>query len=540
MTIIHHPLRYGGMFLLLALILFLSIPLSLDNDIWFLLASGRALDILPSIPTQEPLTLHSGLDFVMEQWLAAYLFWHVHQLFSATGLLVLVFLVALFTGYCYLRLTMQETASFFMAGLVTLFTMRVLAAFMTTRPQTFSYLLFTLAFLLLEHYAKSGRGKRALFIGLPAISVLIINLHAGFFPMLICLILPYLLECFMKDVGPFSKNKHLAAKILFPALILTILAALCNPYGVKAITYATSGLMSGYHASVIQEMHPLSIQTEFFLPIILLAALLIFGYTHSKQVIPYRYLFLAGGTFLLTCFMQRGAALFFLFSGFQLAYLFREVQDSDIIRFLKKPFVQFLLAGTLVAMVAAKDGDWRSLFLGVLLFLLLFFWNRLPEEKQPRAFFEMLAVTMLGILLIFAVLPPNLSHVHPNLQGAFRALSERTVSPSSIRLYCDYDDGGYAEYLGIRPYIDPRAEVFMPRVNHQKDIFKEWMDVKTGQIYYKDFLARYDFNYLLVRKEDALYYALPNDPDYRMFYDQDGIRVFEKKGEGVEDFAERL
>ena len=24
------------------------------------------------------------------------------------------------------------------------------------------------------------------------------------------------------------------------------------------------------------------------------------------------------------------------------------------------------------------------------------------------------------------------------------------------------------------------------------------------------------------------------------YYDQDGIRVFEKKGEGVEDFAERL
>ena len=66
------------------------------------------------------------------------------------------------------------------------------------------------------------------------------------------------------------------------------------------------------------------------------------------------------------------------------------------------------------------------------------------------------------------------------------------------------------------------------------------MDVKTGRIYYKDFLARYDFNYLLVRKEDALYYALAQDNHYRMFYDQDGIRVFEKKGEGAEDFAERL
>ena len=144
------------------------------------------------------------------------------------------------------------------------------------------------------------------------------------------------------------------------------------------------------------------------------------------------------------------------------------------------------------------------------------------------------------MLLVFAVLPPDLSKVQPGSQAAFRALAERTVSPSSIRLYCGYNDGGYAEYLGIRPYIDGRAEVFIPAVNHEKDIFKEWLEVRSGLLYYKDFLARYDFNYLLVRKEDALYYALPNDPDYRMFYDQDGIRVFEKKGEGVEDFAERL
>ena len=539
MTIIQHPRRYGGMFLLLIVILLLAIPMKPDNDVWFLLASGRALDVLPSIPMQEPLTLHPGLDFVMEQWLTAYLFWHVHQIFSMTGLLVLVFLVALFTGYCYLRLTMQETASFFLAGLVTLFTMRVLAAFMTTRPQIFSYLLFTLAFLLLENYAKSGRGKKALFIGLPAISMLIINLHAGFFPMLICLILPYLLESFMKDDGPFSRNEHLTGKILLPVLILTIFAALCNPYGTQALTYTTSGIMSGYHASVIREMCPLSIQVEFFPPTILLVALLIFGYIHTPKRIPYRYIFLAGGTFLLTCLMQRGAALFFLFSGFQLAYLFQDIQDADIVRFLKKPFVQFMLVSILLAMVAAKDGDWRSLFLGVPLCLLLLFWNRLPEQEQPRSFFRFLVGSACSILLTFVVLPPTFP-MQPDAQGAFRALANRTISPSSIRLYCDYDDGGYAEYLGIRPYIDPRAEVFMLPVNHQKDIFKEWMDVKTGRIYYKDFLARYDFNYLLVRKEDALYYALAQDNHYRMFYDQDGIRVFEKKGEGAEDFAERL
>lgn len=538
MPVIRHPLRYGGMLFMLALILFLSIPLKPDIDIWFLLASGRALDILPAIPMQDPLTIHSGLDFCMEQWFTAYLFWHVQQLFSQSGLIVLVFLVGLFTGICYLRLTMQETPNFLFAGLVTLFTMRVLGPFLTTRPQIFSYLLFTLAFLLLEDHAKSGGGKKALFVGLSVISMLLVNLHAGFFPMLICLILPYLIESLMKDAGPFSRNPHLHVRIFLPVMALVFLAALCNPYGMKAVTFAVSSLMSGYHAASIEEMAPLSIQQQMAIPVLIFVMLLAWGYTRRR--IPYRYLFLSVGTLVLTLVMQRGAALFFLFSGFQLAYFFRDATDTSVMAFLKKPFVQFVLASTFLAMVASQDGDVRSLFLGLLIFPLLIFWNRLPESVQPRAFFQALAVFTLGTALVFLLLPPVLSNVPPGSQAAFRALSERTVSPSSVRLYCGYDDGGYAEYLGIRPYIDGRAEVFLPQVNHQKDIFKEWHDVKTGRIYYKDFLARYDFNYLLVRENDALYHALPYDAGYRMVYDQDGIRLFEKVGEGIEDFTARL
>lgn len=538
MPVIRHTFRYGGMLLVLALILVLSIPLEPDIDIWFLLASGRTLDILPTIPMQDPLTLHSGLDFCMEQWLTAYFFWHAQQFFSLNGLVVIVFLVGLFTGICYLRLAMQETPNFLLAGIVTLFTMRILGPFLTTRPQIFSYLLFTLAFLLLEHHAKSGGGKKALWVGLPVISMLLINLHAGFFPMLICLFLPYLLESLMKNVGPFSRNPHLHLKILLPVMALVFLAALCNPYGMNAITFAASGLMSGYHAASIEEMAPLSIQQQMAIPVLILVVLLVWGYT--RRHIPYRYLFLSCGTLFLTLLMQRGAALFFLFSGFQLAYFFRDAEDASVMAFLKKPFIQFLLAGTFLAMVAAQDGDAQSLFLGLLIFPLLFFWNRLPEDVQPCAFLQVLAVFSLGTALVFLLLPPALHNVPPGSQAAFRALSERTVSPSSIRLYCGYNDGGYAEYLGIRPYIDGRAEVFLPQVNHQKDIFKEWHDVKAGRIYYKDFLARYDFNYLLVRQDDALYYALPHDAGYRMVYEQDGIRLFEKVGEGIEDFTTQL
>lgn len=167
MITVRHPYRYGGMFLALFAVVFLSSPMKPDIDTWFLLASGRALDILPSIPVQEPLTIHSGLDFVMEQWLTAYLFWHINQIFSTTGLCVLAFLVALFTGCCYLRLTMQETENFFLAGIVTIFTMRVLGIFMATRPQIFSYLLLRLRSCSSRTMPRVGEGRRPSSLACP-------------------------------------------------------------------------------------------------------------------------------------------------------------------------------------------------------------------------------------------------------------------------------------------------------------------------------------------------------------------------------------
>ncbi len=47
---------------------------TLDNDIWFLLNSGRYV-FAHGIPYMEPFTIHQGFDFVMQQWLSACIFW---------------------------------------------------------------------------------------------------------------------------------------------------------------------------------------------------------------------------------------------------------------------------------------------------------------------------------------------------------------------------------------------------------------------------------------------------------------------------------
>jgi hypothetical protein len=94
-------------------------------------------------------------------------------------------------------------------------------------------------------------------------------------------------------------------------------------------------------------------------------------------------------------------------------------------------------------------------------------------------------------------------------------------------LYTGYDDGGYAEFMGFRPYIDPRAEVFVQKNNKTRDIMKEYFLLQTGGLYYKELLDEYHFTHLVVSDYDILHTYLPYDSDYRLVYDDGEYFVYQ-------------
>lgn len=78
--------------------------LHMNNDLWFLLNSGRYV-LQHGIPTIEPFTLHQNFSFVMQQWLTAGIFWVVYSKLGAVGILALVFLL-----YCALSPSSARSA----------------------------------------------------------------------------------------------------------------------------------------------------------------------------------------------------------------------------------------------------------------------------------------------------------------------------------------------------------------------------------------------------------------------------------------------
>ncbi|MCI6751789.1 MAG: hypothetical protein MR585_01910, partial [Selenomonas bovis] len=91
--------------------------------------------------------------------------------------------------------------------------------------------------------------------------------------------------------------------------------------------------------------------------------------------------------------------------------------------------------------------------------------------------------------------------------------------PSEIRLYTGYDDGDYMEYCGIPCYLDARAEVFLPQLNHQKNVLREYIDLRYGLLDYREFQRRYSFTHFLTTDDELLYTYLAADPDYVLLYD---------------------
>ena len=102
-------------------------------------------------------------------------------------------------------------------------------------------------------------------------------------------------------------------------------------------------------------------------------------------------------------------------------------------------------------------------------------------------------------------------------------------------LYTGYNDGGYAEFRGLKPYLDPRAEVFVIENNKKDDVLKEYYELETGRLHYKDFLDKYQFTHLILTEYDSLYVNMLKDSDYYLAYANEEYALFETIGEKTGD-----
>ena len=187
-----NPNKEVRLFLLFMPILLFFVTFKIDNDFWFLISTGKTI-LNKGFITIEPFTIHEGLVFLPQQWLTDIIFYLLYSKLGIYGIfffLMFINIIVIFIMYkLCLLITNNKIKLSLLITIITDFLLEILV--FTTRPQVFDILFLLLELYLLELYIKKKKNKY--LIGLPIISLLMINLHASIWPMIFVILFPYYL-----------------------------------------------------------------------------------------------------------------------------------------------------------------------------------------------------------------------------------------------------------------------------------------------------------------------------------------------------------
>ncbi|MFV0636627.1 hypothetical protein [Mitsuokella sp. WILCCON 0060] len=517
----------------------LFISRNLDNDIWFLLSDGCYV-MNYGWPTTDPLSMHQGLDFVMQQWLSAVIFWQSYVIDGESGPIAVVCIVSTLAILAYYKLltSVSEGNQRLAVAATTLIFVMPCLFFMVTRPQIFSLLIFILTMILLEKSIHTITIKR--YLGFFLLSILLINFHAAMWPLMLILCLPYLAEKIVRldPKGIFLHKVTLPWHKYIVLLLIIAVGGFFNPYGIDAMTYTSHSYGVDLINSIVSEMHPLTFSNPLGKVAFCLMGFLIFMY--SREKFPLRWPLLSLGMAILALSATRSLSLFLTIGLFPVAYYLRYWQAKKINAVqpqkVNKKFcvVMMILILLTYAYIFYKNKgailqDLMQIPLFIIVGIILIItiiaiieW-KYGSLKKVRSIPIRFLIFLTILATLCSVMPLFVRHsLEPPLaKQAVDYIIAENPNASPI-IWTGFNQGGYVEFRGLKPYLDPRAEVFLKANNHQKDILQEYQDLETATITYQDFLARYDFDYILTRKKDLMYNYLKEDPHYELVLEYDG------------------
>ncbi len=71
----------------------------------------------------------------------------------------------------------------------------------------------------------------------------------------------------------------------------------------------------------------------------------------------------------------------------------------------------------------------------------------------------------------------------------------------------------------------------MEQNNKEFDYYGEWCDLRSAKIYYRDFLDKYGFNYIVVSEstDRYLFASISHDDDYEIRFKEGNTYLFVRK-----------
>ena len=460
----------------------------LDNDFYFLYPTGEYI-VSNGFPHTDILSMHSSMKIMVQQWLSTVIFYFTYSRLGKAGVIALVYIC--YAAICFLsyRLTLTITKNELLSAITSATGSTVLYYFFIySRPQIFTYIVLLSSVLLLEKHAQTK--KKAYLAAIPVLSLALINLHAAVWPIFLALMLPYIAASIPFHIKSFKNEARGDLIYLSVAFALSVAAGFLNPYGTHNTLYMATAVNQKTITSLIVEMKPLSWKVvtgieAVFVIIFLMAAITLLV---KKRSVSVRFFLMFFGTAVICMIHVKGLAYFLLFGIPAFSYMLKDIEIN------------------------------------------------LPDTKK-----ESNRRYVLGVLIALMILVPSCVYLHiknskyeQSSAEYYTRLDEAVAligDSEDITLFANFNDGQYLEFKGYHPYIDGRAELYLAINNGEFNYLDEYYSIVTASQYYRTFVDKYGFNYLVVNRtaNKYLYVSLVNDEDFEHVYESGDVNLFIRK-----------
>lgn len=474
--------------------------------------------------------MHEGLNFVLEQWASDIVYWETYSIFGVEGALSFVIIMGFFILFLYEKICLFLSGNIAISKILTFFFGIASAPlFFLTRPQVISTFIFMLEVYLLLKYAKTNDKKYLYFI--PLFSLLIVNFHCALWPMIFILTLPFIATFSARKLTNIS-DEYLGANFnitpIFVAVVASFFIAFINPYGFKAMAFLFTSYDPNIH-SMIGEIKPMALMGNLgsFFFVWLFSGIVLL----SKKKMPLYLILLFSGLAFLALLAGRNLFLFYALGTFAFAYGLKNYEPK--ITKLNWGFLHilpFLIIDLWLLYSCVKSDDIFPLPKIILIYLSLIFISLIAfilcyKKENNLSKTKWLLTVILPFLLIICLTYHNEISAKDYTDEKYKTSIDMLLSkkePKDIKLFAGFNTGSYPEFRKIKSYIDGRPEIFAPK-NSGKDFsyIEEYLSVTGGKTYYRDFVKKYDFNYMLVEEGDGiLFVMLPYDKDFILLHEE--------------------
>lgn len=424
-----------------------------DTDAFFIVSQGRDIihDGIPYSLTRFP---YFQIDTVIQNygWCALVAF--MYDLCGNAGIAIIQCIIVVSLGLAGAYLMKLKGSEKEYTKRVLIAVLAAGASMVSIRPQLMTLLLLMLEIIVIEKCIEKN-DYRYSFLIIPIV-IVEMQVHMAMWIMHFVVALPYIFPFRFSFVPLTAKYKYKKIK-LSPTekknIIIGLIAGalsfgglFINPYGAEGVSYFFKSV--GYVEKFnISECSPL--QFVFYIGIVLVFAIIMF----VRKIEAF------------------SSSDYYLISGIML-----------------------------MTMVAVRNSSMLPIVL-----LILFSKYKKGEESELYIIFMALMVALPFIKMDYVPLTGEL--YNPGYEDIDNILVD--IPDKHSRIFTQgYGDGNYLEYMGYDIFFDARPEIFSAAINHVRDIGQDFLDISRYEEGADALIGEYDFDYMIVGKNTALYMYL--------------------------------